>query len=110
MRAKGYLSESFEDAWERYISPPVTDTPLSKRDNVTTALESQKPAVSKGDKTPLVTDRKAPQMALESQCHVVTDRTGGYGDGEASDGSRDDHRQITEAEYAERFRKREGTT
>lgn len=99
---KGYLREQFEDVWKRYL-PHNHPSKETQRHNGST---EPKTPDQKATQESLVSDRESPQTALESQCVPVSDKTAVYGDEEASDGSQDDHRQLTEAEYAERFRQK----
>jgi hypothetical protein len=69
--AKGYLRESFEDAWSRYLP----SLPVSSRHNVTTRMEKGIEPVSDPSHETDVTDEKPLKSASINGCDGVTDKT-----------------------------------
>ena len=75
---KGYLKEWFKDAFERYL--PIDP---SHRNNPQETAEKQ--PIRSVTQLSHVTDEHAPKTAENSQCYGVTDRLGGYKEGEVFD-------------------------
>jgi hypothetical protein len=102
---RGYDLEGCKDAFERYL-PRRSD---SKCDAATKppeiASESQKRASHEVRQKPPASHFENPQKRLE-QADVADVALSEGPTGES--GASDDHRQLTEAEYAERFRRRAG--
>jgi putative DNA primase/helicase len=72
-RLKGYPLEDFQDAWARYLPPLPPDSPLSKRDTVTTRASIDDPPLFQS-----VTDevchgsKNGINPAPGAECHAVT--------------------------------------
>lgn len=90
---KGYMRESFEDAWKRYLPayPPdlsaTTPQPASEAELKPTSIRHT---------TPSVADEKSPDPARIEACGVVADETAPNGRRKLSEGDEDEIERLAQ--------------